>query len=253
MEAIVQSIVIFLKTAGVRILAALFILTAGMFLVRKLKKILDRVHGFERLDASTKSFIKNTLLLIMRILVVVTSLMALGIPATSFITVLASAGVTVGLALQGSLSNLAGGIMIMFFRPYSVGDHIRAMNTEGVVKEISAFYTTLLTSDNSRVVLPNGTLNNGLIINYSAEKIRRVEISVTVPLINDMEKTAQCVKKALSENAEILPDPAVEILLTHRSETTCDYVIRAYCESDRHDELILTLKSFVIREMEKLK
>ena len=189
----------------------------------------------------------------MRILVVVTALMALGIPATSFITVLASAGVTIGLALQGSLSNLAGGIMIMFFRPYSVGDHIRAMNTEGVVKEISAFYTTLLTSDNSRVVLPNGTLNNSLIINYSAEKIRRVDLTVTVPMIENADKTAVCINNVLRQNEEVLSVPEPEILLTNLSASTCDYVIRAFCQSDRHDELILTLKSYVIREMEKMK
>lgn len=253
MDAILTAIVNFLKTAGVRILLAAFILSAGIFLTKKLKALFDRTHFFERLDASTKSFLKNTLLLAMRILIVVTALMALGIPATSFITVLASAGVTIGLALQGSLSNLAGGIMIMFFRPYSVGDHIRAMNTEGVVKEISAFYTTLLTSDNSRVVLPNGTLNNGLIINYSAEKIRRVEISVTVPLIENPEKTAECVNAVLRQNEEILSAPDPEVLLTHLSQTSCDFVIRSFCKSDRHDELILTLKSYVIREMEKMK
>lgn len=253
METVLTAIVNFLKSAGVRILLAAVILSVGMFLVKKLKLLLDKARIFERLDASTKSFIKNTLLLSMRILVVVTALMALGIPATSFITVLASAGVTIGLALQGSLSNLAGGIMIMFFRPYSVGDHIRAMNTEGVVKEISAFYTTLLTSDNSRVVLPNGTLNNGLIINYSAEKIRRVDVSVTVPLIENAEKTASCVNTVLRQNEEILSVPDPEILLTHLAADSCDYVIRAFCKSDRHDELILTLKSYVIREMEKMK
>lgn len=253
METILTAIIHFLKTAGVRIIFAAIILFAGMFLVKKLKSVLDKAHGFERLDASMKSFIKNTLLLVMRVLVVVTALMALGIPATSFITVLASAGVTIGLALQGSLSNLAGGIMIMFFRPYSVGDHIRAMNTEGVVKEISAFYTTLLTSDNSRVVLPNGTLNNGLIINYSAEKIRRVDVSVTVPLIENAEKTAECIKNALRQNEDILSAPDPEILLTNLSSVSCDYVIRAFCLSDQHDELILTLKSYVIREMEKMK
>lgn len=253
MDTIVNGIMEFLKTAGVRILLAAFIMALGMFLVKKFKAFLDRAHFFERLDASTKSFIKNTLILIMRVLVIVTSLIALGIPATSFVTILASAGVTIGLALQGSLSNLAGGIMIMFFRPYSVGDHIRAMNTEGVVKEISAFYTTLLSSDNSRVVLPNGALNNSLIINYSAEKIRRVEVSVTVPLIENAEKTSELIKRALSQNAEILPDPAFDILLTQLSQTSADYVVRAYCKSDRHDELILTLKSSVLRELEKMK
>ncbi|MBQ1257799.1 MAG: mechanosensitive ion channel [Clostridia bacterium] len=253
MDTILTAVIQFLKTAGVRILLAAFILSLGMFLVKKLKLILDKAHGFERLDASTKSFIKNTLVLVMRILVVVTALMALGIPATSFITVLASAGVTIGLALQGSLSNLAGGIMIMFFRPYSVGDHIRAMNTEGVVKEISAFYTTLLTSDNSRVVLPNGTLNNSLIINYSAEKIRRVDLTVTVPMIESADKTAVCINNVLRQNEEVLSVPEPEILLTNLSASTCDYVIRVFCQSDRHDELILTLKSYVIREMEKMK
>ncbi|MBQ5770706.1 MAG: mechanosensitive ion channel family protein [Clostridia bacterium] len=253
MDTILTAVIQFLKTAGVRILLAAFILSLGMFLVKKLKLILDKAHGFERLDASTKSFIKNTLVLVMRILVVVTALMALGIPATSFITVLASAGVTIGLALQGSLSNLAGGIMIMFFRPYSVGDHIRAMNTEGVVKEISAFYTTLLTSDNSRVVLPNGTLNNSLIINYSAEKIRRVDLTVTVPMIENADKTAVCINNVLRQNEEVLSVPEPEILLTNLSASTCDYVIRVFCQSDRHDELILTLKSYVIREMEKMK
>lgn len=253
MEGILLSMIGFLKTAGIRILCAILIMFVGMFLARRFKALLMRTRGFEKLDPSTSSFIKNTLILALRVLVIVTALIALGIPATSFVTIMASAGVTIGLALQGSLSNLAGGIMIMFFRPYSVGDHIRAMNTEGVVKEISAFYTTILTSDNSRVVLPNGSLNNSLIVNYSAEKIRRVEIAITVPAIENPEKTTESVLDALKMHSEILLTPAPEVLLTQVKPDACDFTIRVYCESDRHDELILTLKSSVLRKMEMLK
>ena len=253
MEAILLSMIGFLKTAGIRILCATLIMFVGMFITKRFKALLSRTHGLEKLDLSTANFIKNTLVLALRVLVVVTALIALGIPATSFVTILASAGVTIGLALQGSLSNLAGGIMIMFFRPYSVGDHIRAMNTEGVVKEISAFYTTILTSDNSRVVLPNGSLNNSLIVNYSAEKIRRVEIALTVPMIENPDKTNDLVMDALRTHAEVLDTPSPEILLTQVRPDACDFTIRAYCESDRHDELILTLKSSVLRKIEKLK
>ena len=253
METILLAALSFLKTAGIRILCAIIIMFAGMYLARRFKLLLSRTHGLEKLDMSTSIFIKNTLILVMRILVVVTALIALGIPATSFVTILASAGVTIGLALQGSLSNLAGGIMIMFFRPYSVGDHIRAMNTEGIVKEISAFYTTILTSDNSRVVMPNGSLNNSLIVNYSAEKSRRVEVAVTVPMIENPEKTARCVMDVLDAHPDVLKEPQSDILLTQARADACDFTVRVYCVSDRHDEMILTLKSSILRKMETLK
>lgn len=245
MQITTEAIFGFLKSFGIRLILAFAILVIGTVLTRILKKRLPDSRILKRLDASTGNFLKNTMLILVRVLVVVSILITLGMPATSFVTILASAGVTIGLAVQGSLSNLAGGIMIMFFRPYNVGDRIKAMNMEGTVKEISAFYTTLVTSDNSRVVLPNGTLNNSVIVNYSAEKIRRIEIRMSCPKGRGFE-TQNAKIVALLENHPRLLDVEYEVLLLKETADEFSLCIHTWCASCDYEVVLLTLENELI-------
>lgn len=244
MEITMETVFGFMKTFGVRLLLACAILVLGSLITRFLKKRLPESRILERLDVSTANFLKNTLLIAVRVVIVITILITLGMPATSFVTILASAGVTVGLALQGSLSNLAGGIMIMFFRPYSVGDTIKAMNMEGTVKEISAFYTTLVTPDNSRVVLPNGSLNNSVIVNYSAEKTRRIEISLNAPKTEAYELQTAKIQKCLKEHPLLL-DRECKILLIKETAEAYSVRIYAWCNAKDYENVLLTLENML--------
>lgn len=244
---------LFFTSAGVKILLALLVLLVGFFLTGRVSALLKRLRILEKVDKSAASFLRNTASIALRILVVVTALMVLGIPATSFITILASAGVTIGLALQGSLSNLAGGLMLMFFRPYGVGDTIRAMNMEGTVKEISAFYTTLVTKDNSRVILPNGALNNSCIVNYSAEKTRKIQLSLSVPCAGAQEWAVSEVLAFLNRRAELLKEPAPEVKITARSAANCEITVICWCSAEKHDDILLVLKDEILCALEERK
>ncbi len=237
MDQIWTDILAFCQTIGLKLVCALAVLLVGFKLIKMLSRYIGKSKLSEKLDPSVSGFIRNIIILVLRISVVVTVCIILGIPATSFITILASAGVTVGLALQGSLSNLAGGLMIMFFRPYSVGDSIRALNMEGTVREISAFYTILVTRDNSRVILPNGQLTNSGIINYTAEKIRRIDATLTFDLSCDVAETIRRIESAVYAREDLLKEPAAEVKITQQTAANRTYTVYAWCSAEDYDEI----------------
>ena len=239
MDQMIEAVLGFVKTFGVRLLGAIFLLIIGSYLIRFLKKRMPDSRILKRMDQSTASFLRNTILIILRALLIASILITLGMPAASFVTILASAGVTIGLAVQGSLSNLAGGVMIMFFRPYSIGDTIKALNMEGTVKEISAFYTTIVTRDNSRVVLPNGSLNNSVIINYSAEKTRRIELDLALASTEPMEEK---ILALLKENPLLFHETS-EVLVTKKTAASITYRIHVWCNYSDYYDIMLTLEN----------
>ena len=157
--------------------------------------------------------------------------MVLGVPATSFITILASCGVAVGLALQGSLSNFAGGLMILFFKPFKVGDYIEASGESGTVAEISVVYTVLLTPDNKRITIPNGALTNSVIENYSSEPTRRVDFTFTADYNNDIEKVKAVIDEVINAHPAALKDPAPFVRLSAHSENALTYTARVWVKS----------------------
>ena len=154
MDAFLDKLVELCTTAGVKILIAILIYIVGKIIISKLMKMVDKMHSVSRLDETAKKYIRNIIKAVLYVVLVVAIISELGVPMASVITVLASAGVAVGMALQGSLANLAGGIMLLVFRPFNVGDYIMAGGEEGVVKSISTFYTVLNTVDNKEVSIP---------------------------------------------------------------------------------------------------
>ncbi|MBR3844867.1 MAG: mechanosensitive ion channel, partial [Clostridia bacterium] len=164
-------------TWGIKLLGAIIILLVGIKCTTWFTKWLRNSPKLNKWDDSFRSFLVSFTKIVLYVVLVVTVAMILGVPATSFITVLASCGVAIGLALQGSLSNFAGGLMILFFKPFKVGDYIEASGETGTVVEISVVYTELLTLDNKRITLPNGSLTNSVIKNYSSEELRRVDLT----------------------------------------------------------------------------
>ena len=183
-----------LSTVVAVIVKLLIIIIAGLVIAKIVAGIINRS---KKLDATAKNFFANFASMAIKVLTVVTALMALGIPAATFVTVLGSVGLAVGLALQGALSNFAGGILLVVFRPFKVGDHVTVSGQSGVVQSISIFYTTLLADDNTVVTLPNGTLTNAPIVNTSVEDSRRVCLEYSLPFDVD----AEAVKRILIEAA----------------------------------------------------
>ena len=157
--------------------------------------------------------------------------MILGVPATSFIAVLTTCAAAVGLALQGSLSNFAGGIMILLFKPFKVGDYIEAAGESGTVSEISVVYTELLTLDNKRITIPNGTLTNSVIENYSSEDLRRVDLTFNTSYDCDLETVKSVINKVIENNPKALKNPEPFVRLSAHNDSALTYTVRIWCKN----------------------
>ena len=190
----------FLASAGVKLLLALLMLIVGFFVVNKLVSSLKK-HKLKNADKSVSDFIISFLNIGLKTVVVLTAVCYLGVPMTNLAALLASCGIAVGLALQGSLSNLAGGIMILIFKPFRDGDFISVAGFDGTVSEITILYTYLVTPDKKTVIIPNSQASSATVTNYSMEKYRRVDVSVGVSYKSDVNR----VREILLEFAKSQP------------------------------------------------
>ena len=183
--------------AGGHILKAVIVFLVGRFLIRMLNRLVGRVMDKRNVDISIKTFVKSLVNILLTVLLIVSVVGALGVETTSFAALLASAGVAVGMALSGNLQNFAGGLVILLFKPYKVGDWIEAQSVSGTVKEIQIFHTILTTADNKLIYVPNGALSSGVVTNYSNQKTRRVEWIFGVDYGEDYNKVEKVVRKNL--------------------------------------------------------
>ena len=219
------------KTWGLRLLAALIVLIVGWRLVRFLQKRLRTSKRIAKLEDTLQSFLSSCVSIVSYVVLFLTVAMILGVPATSFITILASGGVAIGLALQGALSNFAGGLMLLLFKPFSVGDYIETADESGTVAEISVIYTILLTPDNKRITIPNGTLLNSTITNYSSEATRRVDLAFSVAYDSSSEEVMRVLSDVVTAHPLVLRDPAPFVRLTACGDSALTYTVRAWCQT----------------------
>ena len=221
-------------TWGIKLLAAIVILIIGAKLISALAKWIKKSPKLNKIDDSLRSFLGSFTKIALYTVLIITVAMILGVPATSFITILASCGVAIGLALQGSLSNFAGGIMILLFKPFKVGDYIEAAGESGTVAEIFVVYTVILTTDNKRITVPNGTLTNSVIKNYSAEKTRRVDLTFTTSYDCDIEKTKKILTDVAVSHPYALKDPKPLVRLSAHSDSALTYTVRIWCLNENY-------------------
>ncbi len=222
----------FVTSFGVKLLGAIIILLVGIKCTSWLSKWIRHSNKLDKLDDSLRSFLASFSKIVLYIVLVITVAMILGVPATSFITILASCGVAVGLALQGSLSNFAGGLMILFFKPFKVGDFIEVSGETGTVAEISVVYTELLTLDNKRVTIPNGSLTNSVIKNYSAEDLRRVDLTFNVAYNSDDQQVKKIINDIIAAHPQALKDPEPFVRLSEHGDHALTYTVRIWCKND---------------------
>ena len=162
---------------GLKLLAAVAVIVVGLWLTKLAVKLLERSKWFGKIDRDARAFVKSAIKIALTVMVIVTAIAIMGVPMASIVAVIASCGVAIGLALQGSLSNFAGGLMLVLFKPFRVGDYIQANGQEGTVEEIGVFSTKLITVDNRQVVMPNAGLSNSVLVNATHFDERRVDIS----------------------------------------------------------------------------
>lgn len=219
---------------GLHLLYGVVFIIVGFKAAKWLARRIKRMKLMQRIDPNVASFIGTSSLLVLRILVLVIAALIIGIPGSAFITLFGSAGVAIGLALQGSLSNLAGGLMLLFFRPFSVGDYIKTQSDEGTVKQISAFYTTILTLDNRRIVLPNGELTNSRLINYSAEPTRMLDLAFSVSYESNPSHVRSVLLACATENPHVLSEPAPVALMTAHGDSSITFNLRAWVAKENY-------------------
>lgn len=215
--------------AGINIIIILILLLIGHKLIRMLMKII--IKGMQKvgLEEGAKSFLLSIIQTSLYIVLVFILAERLGVSSASIVAMLGSAGLAIGLALQGSLSNLAGGVLILFIKPFVVGDYIISPEAEGVVKEIGMIYTTLTTVDNKKVTIPNGSLSNGVITNVTAMKERRLDIQVDISYESDIQRAKGIMRNLIEENPMILRDYPVEIYVDRFTEFSVCIGTKMWC------------------------
>lgn len=246
-----QFLLEFVTSWGIKLLAALVLLVVGLKLIKHFKKWIKSSPRLDKLDTGVRSFLASFANILLYIILIITIASVLGIPATSFITLLASCGVAIGLALQGSLSNFAGGLMLLLFKPFKVGDYVQVATEEGKVLEISVVYTVILTADNKRITIPNGTLTNSVIINYSAEELRRVDMTFTTAYDCDIEKTKKIITEVIKAHALTLSDPEPLVRLSMHGDSALTYTARAWCKNDNYWDVKFDITEKVKEEFDK--
>ncbi len=241
----------FATSWGTRLLGALLVLIVGLKLVKVLCKFIRTSHKLDKIDSSLRSFISSFSKILLYVMLFITVAMILGIPATSFITILASCGVAIGLALQGSLSNFAGGMMILFFKPFKVGDFISSNGVSGTVVDISVVYTILLAPDNKRITIPNGSLTNSVIENFSAETTRRVDMTFSAAYDCDIEKVKKIITDIVEGHELVLKDPAPSVRLASHDANALTYTVKAWCNNADYWDVKFDVTEMVKAEFDK--
>ena len=235
MNSIAQTI--FATVAGLaaslvcKILVAVVILFVGMKLVKILISVLGKNKGYSQLDAAVKSFINSFIKILGNAVVFIAAATVLGVPATSFITILASCGVAIGLALQGSLSNLAGGIMILIFKPFKMGDYISSGGNEGTVTDISILYTKLTTPDNKVVTIPNGSLSNSAVVDVTANDTRRVDVNLGVSYDSNIKETLELLTDIGNKCSVKLSEIAPMAVITGYNDSSIQVSLRIWTKT----------------------
>lgn len=239
-DQILQQLVHWSLEAGRHILLAALLYFLGHYLIRLLNYLLTRFLERRKIEITVQTFVKSFVGILLQVLLIVSVISALGVNTTSFAALLASFGVAIGMALSGNLQNFAGGIVILFLKPYKVGDWLEAQGTAGTVIAIQIFHTILLTADGKQIYIPNGAMSSGTITNYTQTPTRRVEWVVAVEYGEDIDKVRQLIQQLIEGEARIFSTPAPTIMLKELSDNSVNILIRGWVNNaDYWDVLFL--------------
>ena len=222
----------FIVEFGPKVLGAIVIYIIGSWVIKKIMKLLRRGMTAQEYDKSLQKFLVNLAKWALTIFLIITVISTLGVETTSFAAIIAAAGLAIGLALQGSLSNFAGGVLIIIFKPYKIDDLVEAQGVIGHVKEIEIFTTKLITPQNKLAIVPNGAMANGNIINYTAEGKMRVDTTVGVDYGSDIKKAKDVLLAMLKANPLVLEDPAPSVNVEALADSSVNLAVRPYCKPE---------------------
>ncbi len=217
---------------GPQLVLAIVVLIVGLWLINRLVKVMARAMERSKMEPTLSRFLQSLVGIGLKVLLLISVASMVGIATTSFIAVLGAAGLAVGLALQGSLANFAGGALILMFRPYKVGDYITAQGVSGTVTDIQVFNTILTTPDNVRIIVPNGAMSNGIITNYSAEQTRRLDFVFNIGYTDNIDQAREIIMGIMNDEERIFSEPEPQVLLSNLGDNSVDLTVRTWVNAD---------------------
>lgn len=250
-DLIIDKLVELSISAGKNILMAVVVYIVGRFLISLIQKLLANMLSRRKVEISIQTFLKSLVSILLNVLLIISVVGALGVSTTSFAALLASAGVAIGMALSGNLQNFAGGLIILFFKPYKVGDWIEAQGTSGSVTAIQIMHTIVTTADNKVVYIPNGAMSSGVITNYSRMETRRVDWTVGVDYGEDIDKVKSIVEGLIAADSRILQTPAPVIALQALDASSVNVTIRVWVPNAEYWNVYFEMNKKIYDEFNK--
>ncbi|MBQ5807192.1 MAG: mechanosensitive ion channel, partial [Tidjanibacter sp.] len=231
------------------ILVAIAIYIVGRWIIRYLDRLLERIFTRRNMEISLARFVRSFVRVALYVILIVSLVRKLGVDTSSFVALLASTGVAIGMALSGTLQNFAGGIMILLLRPFRIGDYVQTQGFEGTVKEIKLFNTVLNTVDNKLITLPNGPIVNNVINNYSAENRRRVDLNVTISYGDDYDVARQAILDIIAADSRIEQDPAPFVAIGSLGDSAVNITIRVWAKSSDYWGIYHNLNEQIYKQL----
>ena len=245
----------FMKTQGVdlaiNVAIAIAIFYVGKLVVGLIVRGMRKVMRRQEVDQTLETFVCNLVRIILMVVVIIAAIGQIGIQTTSFIAIFGAAGLAVGLALQGSLSNFAAGVLIVLFRPYKVGDFVEAAGIAGVVEQVQILTTILKTGDNKQIIVPNGQIMDSIITNYSANDKRRVDMVVGVSYDDDLDKVRSTIEELVAADERILAEPACTIAVSALADSSVNFVVRPWVNTADYWGVMFDLTEAIKKRFDK--
>ncbi len=234
LQSYVQKLIGLAVEYGPKLLLAILVLVIGLWVIRIVLKAANKTMERSNVEISLRKFLSSLFGIILKVLLLISVASMIGIATTSFVAILGAAGLAVGLALQGGLANFAGGVIILIFKPFKVGDFIDAQGYNGTVHEITIFTTILKTPDNKTVIIPNGALSNGSTVNFSTEPKRRVDMTFGIGYGDSIEKAKKVLARLVDSDDRILKDPAPQIVVGELGDSSVNFNVRVWCDASNY-------------------
>ncbi len=247
----IETIKAFAMEYGLKLLGAIIVLVIGLWVIRGISRGTGKFLDKRNIDPSLKPFIRSMLSILLKVLLVISVMSMIGIQMTSFIAILGAAGLAIGLALSGTLQNFAGGVLILILKPFKVGEFLDAAGQKGTVSEIQIFNTILKTPDNITIIIPNGSLVNSIITNYSAQPHRRVDWTFGIAYGDSVEKAREVLMKLIKEDTRIKHEPEPFIALSELADSSVNLAVRVWVEAGDYWSVLFDMNHKVYNSFNK--
>lgn len=250
-NSISETIYLVIMNYGPRLIGAIITLIIGWWIIKIIQRLLRKKFEKREMEPSLRGFLNSMIGILLKTMLIISVIGMMGVQMTSFIAVLGAAGLAVGMALSGTLQNFAGGVMLLLFKPFKSGDFIEAQGHMGTVHEIQIFNTILKTPDNKTIVIPNGGLSTGSMVNFSAEPLRRVDFVFGIGYGDDVDKAKEVLTRLIQEDKRILNEPKPFIAVKELADSSVNLVVRVWAETSNYWGIYFDLTEIVYKTFDK--